>query len=148
MSEPDPKLNPSAVWPRPAASTAVFRDGAVLLVARSRPPNAHVWSLPGGKIEPGEPARAAAVREVFEETGVTVRIDGLVDIHDVVVHDHAGALSAHYVLAVFHGRWLAGEPVAASDAADARFVALDDLASVELTSGARELIARACRLAG
>ena len=135
-------------WPRPAASAAIFRGTAVLLVARSKPPRVGSWSLPGGKIEPGETAREAARREVVEETGLRVDIEGIVDVHDVVIRGAGGDLTAHYVLAVYFGRCDAGEPVAASDASAARFVSLADLPDYDMTAGAAELIARAARLAG
>ena len=49
-------------WPRAAASAAIFRGQEVLLVRRGKGgPLAGLWSLPGGHIEPGEPARAAAL---------------------------------------------------------------------------------------
>ena len=47
-----------------------------------------VWSLPGGHIEPGERAIDAAAREVAEETGIATRIEGLVDINDVIFQKH------------------------------------------------------------
>ena len=133
-------------WPRAAASAVVLRDGAVLLVERGKPPLSGVWSLPGGHIEPGETARDAARREVTEETGVTSELLGLADVHDVIIRTEAGALRAHYLLAVYYGRWLAGEPVAATDCRDARFVALADIGNYALTDGAQRIIERAHRL--
>ncbi len=130
-------------WPRAAASAAIFRDDAVLLVKRSKPPVSGVWSLPGGHIEPGERARDAALREVMEETGVTAEILGLADTHDVIIRDKKGMLKAHYLLAVFYGRWLAGEPIAATDCADARFVPVEEVGSYPLTDGAQRIIEKA-----
>jgi mutator protein MutT len=59
---------------------AVIRDeeGRLLLVRRARPPAAGTWSLPGGRVEPGEDDAAAVAREVREETGLDVVVGGLV----------------------------------------------------------------------
>ena len=133
-------------WPRLGASTAVFRGGSVLLGERGKGALAGMWSLPGGHVEPGEPAREAARREVLEETGVVAEILGLVDLHEVIRRTTDGAVSWHYVIAVHYGIWQAGEPVAASDCREARFVALTELASVPLTDGAEAIIRRAARL--
>jgi 8-oxo-dGTP diphosphatase len=102
-----------------------------------------LWSLPGGHIEPGEAARAAALREVREETGVEAEVAGLLDIHEVVRRDDQGRLVAHYLLAVFFGRWLGGEPIAGSDAAAARFVPLQSVGELPTTEAAPEFIRRA-----
>lgn len=128
-------------WPRAGASAAIFRDGAVLLVQRRSGALGGYWSLPGGHIEPGEPARTAALREVYEEAGVQAEIVDLLDIHEVII-GRGGALSAHYLLAVFYGRWIAGEPRPGPDEAAARFVPMADLASYRLTDGAASLINR------
>ena len=128
------------VIPRPAASIAVFRGADVLLVERGKPPVAGLWSLPGGHIETGEKARDAALRELAEETGVTAEIADVTAVHDVIVRDKGGMVTVHYVLSVFYGRWVAGEPVAATDCRDARFVALDDLKGYALTPGAEHII--------
>lgn len=131
-------------WPKAAASFALFRGDTVLLVERTKPPRAGLWSLPGGHIEPGEAAAAAAVRELREETGLQAPCDGLVDVLDVIVHDtEKGCLRAHYVLAVYFGRWTGGEPKAASDAGNARFVPLDRLDDFPLTPDAKRLISQA-----
>ena len=130
-------------WPRPGASAIIFHGDTVLLVERGKGAMPGLWSLPGGHIEPGERAIAAARREVLEETGVEAEIIGLVDVHDVLLRNAGGDLAAHYVLAVYHGRHVSGEPVAASDAAAARFFRIDELAALPMTAGARELIGRA-----
>ncbi len=130
-------------WPRPAASAAIFRAGRVLLVERGKGPRG-TWSLPGGHIEPGESARDAARREVLEETGVAAEIRGLVDVHDVLIRRATGEpLAAHYVLCVYWGQWLAGEPAPASDAADATFVDPERLPQINLTPGLAPLITKA-----
>jgi 8-oxo-dGTP diphosphatase len=133
-------------WPRPGASAVIFRGDAVLLIERGKGAAKGTWSFPGGHIEPGERAATAAQREVLEETGIAVEIMGLLDVQDVLLKDKAGRLTAHYVLAVYFGRATSGEPKAASDAADARFVPLDTLDAYVLTQGAGRLIARAQQL--
>lgn len=138
MSPPEQADKP--FWPRAAASAAVFRDGKVLLVQRAQGASQGRWSLPGGKIEPGETAAAAAAREVREETTIEASLIGLLDLHEVINRATDGALTAHYLLAVFYGSANAGEPVGQSDAAIARFVLLDDLDQYALTDSAARLI--------
>jgi 8-oxo-dGTP diphosphatase len=143
----DPKISEAtAAWPRCAASLAVIRGDAVLLVQRGQGRLQGYWSLPGGHIEPGETVRAAALRETREETGVEARLESLVDVHEVLLHAEDRTLLAHYVIAVFCGRWLAGEPVAGGDAAAACFVPIADLGGYRLTDGAAPLIQRARNL--
>jgi 8-oxo-dGTP diphosphatase len=136
----------SSQWPRVGASAAVLRGEEVLLVVRAKGALAGYWSLPGGHVEEGEPARAAAAREVREETGVVAELRGVLDVHDVIMRTDEGTLRSHYVLAVYWGEWIAGEPVAASDVRDARFHRLDALGGLDLTSGAAALARRAMAL--
>jgi 8-oxo-dGTP diphosphatase len=133
-------------WPRPAASTIVFRNGDVLIVERGKGAARGTWSLPGGHIEPGETAKAAALRELVEETGVTVDLVGLADVVDVLLRDVDDVLRAHYVLCSYYGHWKAGEPQAASDAAAARFVPVTDLGTYTMTPGTQGVIERAWTL--
>lgn len=134
-------------WPRGAASAAIFRGGAVLLIERGKGgPFQGLWSLPGGHIEPGEPVRVAALREVREETGIVAELAGLLDVHEVIRHDPAGELAAHYLLAIFYGRWMSGEPVAGDDATAARFVALDAVDGLQMTDRTADFIRRAWTL--
>jgi 8-oxo-dGTP diphosphatase len=137
------KTDAGIAWPRCAVSAAIFRGNEVLLIERGTGLLRGLWSLPGGHIEPGEPAIAAAVRELEEETGVAAEIAGLVDFHEILRRDGDGSVSAHYILLVFYGRWIDGEPVAGGDAAAARFVTLDALESLPLTDAAASFIERA-----
>lgn len=58
-------------------AVVVDAAGRLLLVRRARPPAAGTWSLPGGRVEPGESDEAAAIREVAEETGLRVTVGTL-----------------------------------------------------------------------
>lgn len=109
--------------PVPAVGVVVLRGEEVLLVRRGRPPRQGQWSLPGGRIEWGETAREAALRELKEETGVEAELLGLIEVIDAVFTSRtSGETTRHYVLIDFAARWLSGEPVAGDDAAEARFV--------------------------
>ena len=134
------------IWPRCGASAAILRGSEILLVERGKSPLGGLWSLPGGHIEPGEHAAAAALREVLEETGVQAQIGCLIDIHEVLRRDEAGRLTAHYLLAVFYGRWLTGEPHPRDDVRGARFFPVDALEDLPLTEGAVSFIHRAVGL--
>jgi len=90
----------------------------LLLVRRGQPPRAGEWSIPGGRVEAGETLREALVREVAEETGLTIAIDKLIDVVDFVERDAAGTVTAHYLLIDFTARWIAGEARATSDLAE------------------------------
>jgi 8-oxo-dGTP diphosphatase len=110
-----------------------LRGDAVLLIRRGKPPLQGSWSLPGGRIEPGERAADACARELFEETGVEARLLGLVDVVDgLFPATGSGDEARHYVLIDYAFAWTAGEPIAGDDAAEARFHPIADLASLGL----------------
>ena len=80
-----------------ASVVAVVKDseGRVLLTRRAVPPYLGQWVMPGGKIDPGEPITAALKREVLEEVGIDVHVEGLVDVFEVV---NSGEHDNHYVI--------------------------------------------------
>ena len=87
----------------------------VLLIRRGTPPRLGEWSIPGGRIEWGERAADAALRELEEETGVRGEMLGLLDVVDGLFGER------HYVLIDYAVRWTSGEARAGDDAADAAF---------------------------
>lgn len=127
--------------PTPAVGVVCIRGEEVLLVRRGTPPKLGEWSIPGGRIEPGEASKAAALRELAEETSVQARLHGLLDVVDAVFHNRAGDLvTRHYVLIDYVAEWISGEPVAGDDAAEARFFHQSELGSLELWSETRRII--------
>jgi 8-oxo-dGTP diphosphatase len=116
---------------------AVIRDdeGRLLLIKRGHEPGAGLWSLPGGRIEPGETDAEALVREMREETGLEVepgRLIGAVrrpaqygDVLDV----------RDYAASVIGGTLTPGD-----DAADARWVDVAELNSLAITDGLVETL--------
>ena len=136
-------------FPKLGASACVWRDGRVLIVQRGKAPLVGIWSLPGGAVEAGETAKEAAARELAEETGVTAAaLAQLVDLVDIIRRDGDGQIAFHYAVACYTGHWIAGEPEAASDAKAARFAALSELNSLEMTEGTPAIIRRALQLLG
>jgi 8-oxo-dGTP diphosphatase len=128
--------------PVPAVGVVCIRGDEVLLIRRGAPPLVGEWSLPGGRIEWGERAAAAALRELAEETGVTAEMVGLIDVVDGLFGER------HYVLVDYAARWVAGEPVAGDDAADAKFWPLAEIGTLGLWSETIRIIEAGARLIG
>jgi len=129
--------------PRAAVGAVVVRGPEVLLVRRGRPPKAGCWTLPGGKVEPGERARDAVVRELREECAIEVEVIQLLDAVDLIERDAGGAVRHHYVVLDFRARYRGGALRAGSDVAAARWVARERLADYDLSDDARRLIEQA-----
>lgn len=117
---------------------AVVFDGAgrLLLVQRGRPPQAGSWSLPGGRVEPGESDETAVVRELFEETGLRGRPERFVGMVR-----RAGAEGVVYVIRDYECRVTGGVLCAGDDAADVRWAEPATLSSIPLSSGLLETLA-------
>ena len=106
------------------------RAGRLLLIRRGHEPETGRWSLPGGRVEPGETDEQAVVREVLEETGLSVACGALVgevtrpwpDGRTLAIRDYAATVTG-------------GQLAAGDDAADARWADRGDLGRLPLTSG-------------
>jgi 8-oxo-dGTP diphosphatase len=113
-----------------AVGAIAVSGGSLLLIKRGTPPGVGLWSLPGGRVEPGESDRQAVVREVAEETGLTVEVVGLVG--EVL---RPGQGEVVYRIRDFDVRITGGQLVAGDDAADTAWVAFDALTNRPLTEG-------------
>jgi len=136
-------MTPPQQFPRLGASACVWKDGKVLLVQRAKPPLG-LWSLPGGHVEFGETAVAAAERELLEESGVTADLTTFIGLYEVILDKPA----FHYAIACYGGVWRSGEAHASSDALEARWLAPAELDSLGFAPNVREAIVRARTLLG
>jgi 8-oxo-dGTP diphosphatase len=124
--------------PTLGVAAVVFDDaGRILLIERGRPPGEGLWTLPGGRLEPGEALVAGVAREVREETNLEVEVGPLVEIVERIGSGY------HYVILDYLARVTSGTLAAASDARRARFIDAAELVSLPLTDGLLPVIARA-----
>ena len=116
---------------------AVIRDdkGRLLLVKRGHEPGAGLWSLPGGRIEPGETDADALVREIHEETGLEIQPGPLLGTVRRPAGDGDVIDIRDYAATVTGGTLIPGD-----DAADARWVSAADLGSLAITEGLVEAL--------
>jgi 8-oxo-dGTP diphosphatase len=118
----------------------IIENARVVLVKRAHPPLQAEWSIPGGVLEVGELMREAAIREAREETGLTVEPRELLGVYDRVVRDADQRVQYHYVLIDFLCRRVAGDLAAASDAADVRWFAQEELPGLKLAEDTLDVI--------
>jgi len=124
----------------------VFREEAVLLVRRGKPPRIGQWSLPGGAQHVGERAEEAARRELREEASIEVGQMALAYVFDAINQDDDGRALYHYTIIDFAAYWLEGEARAGDDVSEVAWALPHELADYDLTEAAHEAIA-AARLA-
>jgi 8-oxo-dGTP diphosphatase len=114
---------------------AVDERGRLLLVKRGHEPGAGLWSLPGGRIEPGETDSEALVRELREETGLIVAPGRLIGAVRRPGGDARVLDIRDYAVTVTGGSLAAGD-----DAADVRWVSVTELHRLPLTDGLVEAL--------
>jgi len=128
-----------------AVSAAIVRAGQVLLVRRARPPAAGLFSLPGGVVELGETLEEAVVREVREETGLTIEPVGLAGFRETIVRDGDARIERHFVILPFAARWRAGEVELNEELSEARWLEPGGIAELPTTPGLGEIVANALK---
>lgn len=104
----------------------------VLLVQRGKEPNRGAWGFPGGHVERGEVIVAAALRELHEETSITAKPLETLPPLDVIERNAQGDVTLHYVLGAVLCAYETGTPTALDDAADVRWVPVDDIETLGL----------------
>ncbi len=110
--------------PKLVAGAIVELDGEILLIQRAIEPGYGKWTFPGGFVERGEVAEAAAARETLEETGLRIETSGIVGLYS-----YKGQIPA---IAVFAARVTGGEPEPLDETLDVRAFPRDGLPWAEM----------------
>lgn len=119
-----------------AASVAIVRDSKVLLIKRAFAPYQHLWTLPGGRIEPGETIEQCATREIAEEVGLTIRNPRPVLVQPL-------GRDGTFRLAVFATRDFSGQVRPSDEVADHKWLDPAALIALRTTSRLDDVLARA-----
>jgi 8-oxo-dGTP diphosphatase len=120
----------------------ILGEGKIMLEKRKNTPGQGKWSVPGGLVELGESIERAVIREAKEETCLDVAEPRLVDVVDDVELDEEGKVRYHFVIIDYHVKIVGGEPKAASDAGELRWVPFDEVESYDLTTSFRQFFRR------
>ena len=122
--------------PQVCVGAVAIDDGKLLLVRRGRGPAQGEWSVPGGRVEPGETVGEAVVRELAEQTGVEALCGPLLGWVERIGDDH------HFVILDFVVGLLDvdASPVAGDDAAEVAWVPLQELSEIRLVAGLHEFL--------
>ena len=126
-----------------AVSAAIIRDGCVFIARRARGPALGVWTMPGGMVEAGETLSEALIREILEETSMTIVPVALAGHREVVVRDSEGRVSRHFVILCFASRWVSGETKLNDELDDSKWARPAELKELKTTEGLDEIVAAA-----
>ena len=138
----------------------VIENGRALLIRRGSEPLLGQWSIPGGTLELGESLEHGVVRELKEETGLTVRTVEMIEVFDRIYEDEADAAGGetleslaaaakkkgpryHYVIIDYLCERSDGEARAGSDVTDVAFAREDELEKFGLTETATRILRKA-----
>lgn len=118
----------------------VDNEERVLLTRRNVPPFKDLWVMPGGKIDLGEPILVALRREVTEEVGIDVEVEGLIDVFE---HLTPGDENSHFVILYYRCRpitcLLSHNP---DEVAEARWVPRGEIGGYSMPAGTRFILGK------
>jgi len=127
-----------------AVSAAIIRDGHVLIARRAKGASTGYYTLPGGVVEAGETLHQAVIREIAEETGITIEPVALVGHREFITRDDAGRVARHFVILCLAARWLAGEGTPQiEELSELRWLRPSEIAGLKTTEGLADIIAAA-----
>lgn len=122
--------------PELAVAAVAVTDGCLLMIRRGHGPAGGRWAVPGGRVEWGETAAEAVVRELREETALSGVCGPLMGWAELISDQ------GHFVVLDFEVTVLdPGDPVAGDDAAEAEWVPLGEVAERRLVPGLAEFLA-------
>ena len=134
----------SETLPR-VGSALIVRDEAnrILLGKRNKDPQRGSWVLPGGKIHAFESIAEAAARELQEETGLQIDVQGQFRVYEII-----NPPDEHRIIIYSLGKVVGGSLRAADDISEVKFVSLKDLGELPLTPLVRRVLVDAGYIGG
>ena len=107
---------------------------------RGQPPSQGLWAIPGGSVELGESLQEATEREIFEESGLTIKANEPVFTFDFVERDDMGRIRYHYVIVDLVADYIGGEPRPGDDVTEVRWVSSQEMKRLEVSPKTLELL--------
>lgn len=107
---------------------------------RSNPPNQGRWAIPGGLVELGETVQDAAVREIQEETGLKVRIEGLLDVQTDLHLDKGSKIEYHYILVDYLATPVSGSLKLNPESSDGGWFTAGQVEHLPMSEGTRAVL--------
>ena len=122
---------------------AIVRNEQILVVRRANPPLQGQWSIPGGLVDTGETTKEAVVREIREETSLTIEPIELIEVFERILRDAESRVQYHFVVIDYLCRLLWGEPRPSTDVSEIRWARLEELPMLGITPETTAVIQKA-----
>jgi 8-oxo-dGTP diphosphatase len=110
-------------------------NSRILLGQRNKDPQRGSWVIPGGKIHAFESIAGAAIRELQEETGLTVEVGTQFKVYEIV-----NPPNEHRIVIYSWAKVIGGTPKASDDLSDVRFFSATELSDIPLTPLVRRVL--------
>ena len=116
------------------------------MVKRGERPNKGMWSFPGGEVELGETTEAAAIREVREETGLHIEIEGLFDVVDYLPYERGPTARNQVIVVDYLARPHRGKVRLNRESSDFRWFTPKEIQKLNTTSKIKECASKFARM--
>ena len=111
----------------------IVKNDQILVVRRANPPLQGQWSIPGGLVDTGETTKEAVIREIREETSLTIEPLELVEVFERILRDADSRVQYHFVVIDYLCRLVSGEPHAGTDVSEVRWARFEELNGLGIT---------------
>lgn len=128
------------IVPRLGCAVVIKDEDRILLGVRDKEPNKGKWILPGGGVQFLEPLDTAVKREVLEETGLEVDLDGTIGVYEIINSPHE-----HRVIVYWWAHPRGGTLRPSSDISEVKFFSPAEIRSIVRRGLATETVSRVLR---
>ncbi len=120
----------------------IHKGGKILLVKRKNDPNRGRWALPGGLVELGERVEDAVRREVREEVGLDIHLEGLLDVVNDIHYDDRCKVRYHYILVDFLAKPTGGRLRLNSESSSSRWFDPEQVQGANTSDNTKTVVRR------